>query len=160
MDDQSRSERQVPIPQSVKKYFDANKKVLVVEDDKFMGQMIADILDDAGFEVKTANSGMMAFETLGQHLVDFIVLDVLLPEMDGFEIYIKLQEAPDTRSIPVMVITAFADARHRERASELGIKNFLAKPFTEDELLYEILTMLIDHSRKGAKPEDRPQASG
>lgn len=148
MDDHPTSERTVPIPQSVKKYFDANKRVLVVEDDKFMGQMIADILDDAGFEVKTANSGKMAFEALGQYSVDFVVLDVLLPEMDGFEVYTRLQENPATQSIPVMVITAFADARHRERASQLGIKNFLAKPFTEDELLYEILTMLIDHSRK------------
>jgi CheY-like chemotaxis protein len=113
-----------------------------------MGQMVAEILDDAGFEVATANSGKKAFAQLEQHAVDFIVLDILLPEMDGFEIYKELQADPDTKEIPVMIITAWADERHMERASQLGIRHFLPKPFTEDELLYEILTLLIENSRK------------
>ena len=143
----SNSEESAPlIPKQAKKYFEANRNVLVVEDDKIMGQMVAAILDDAGFEVATATNGKIAFEKLRQRPVDFVVLDILLPEMNGFEIYSELQANPETDDIPVLIITAWADERHLEKASQLGIRHFLAKPFTEDELLYEIFSLLRDNS--------------
>jgi CheY-like chemotaxis protein len=135
------------IPKRALKYFEANKNVLVIEDDKIMGQMVTEILDDIGFDVTTASNGMVALDKLKQESIDFIVLDILLPEMDGFEIYTKLQEDPATREIPVMIITAWSDEKNIERASQLGIKHFLPKPFTEDELVYTILTLLIDSSK-------------
>lgn len=136
------------IPKRALRYFEANKNVLVVEDDKIMGQMVTEILDDIGFQVTSAPNGMIAFEQLKQKPIDFIVLDILLPEMDGFEIYRKLQEIPDTKDIPVMIITAWSDEKNIERASQMGIKHFLPKPFTEDELVYTILTLLIDSSKE------------
>ena len=139
----------IKIPERMQKYFDANRNVMVVEDDKIMGQMVTEILDDLGFRVTTATSGLIAFEKLRQNPVDFIVLDVLLPEMDGFEIYSKLQENPDTKDIPVMIITAWSDEKNVARASQMGIKHFLPKPFTEDELIHTILTLLVDSSRQG-----------
>ncbi len=138
------------VPKQARKYFEENRNVLVIEDDKIMGQMVAQILDDAGFEVVTATNGMVAFEKLQQRLIDFIVLDILLPEMDGFEIYSKLRARPDTKDTPVLIITAWADEQHIEKASQLGIRHFLPKPFTEDELLQEIFSLLRDNSRKGA----------
>jgi CheY-like chemotaxis protein len=130
------------------KYFEANRNVLVVEDDTIMGQMVSEILSDIGFEVTAAPNGMIALEKLKQYPIDFIILDILLPEMNGFEIYQKLQANPDTKDIPVMIVTAWADSRHLEKASQVGIKHFLAKPFTEDELLLAILTLLVDNSHK------------
>ena len=144
MDNHSSS---VIIPERARKYFEANKNVLVVEDDKIMGQMVAEILEDIGFQVTTATTGRIAMEKLAQHPVDFIVLDVLLPEMDGFEVYTELQANSATRDIPVMIITAWSNEANRQRAAELGIQHFLPKPFTEDELVYTILTLLIDSSR-------------
>ena len=144
---QNTSQGMVPIPERVQKYFEANRNVLVIEDDKFMGQMVSEILDDAGFEVQTATNGKLALEKLQEHPVDFIVLDILLPGMDGFEVHSRLQANADTRHIPVMIISAWADERNMERAYQLGIRHFLPKPFSEDELLYEILTLLIDNSR-------------
>jgi CheY-like chemotaxis protein len=147
----SRSQGNVSmIPKQARKYFEENRNVLVIEDDKIMGQMVAQILDDVGFEVVTASNGRLAFEKLQQHPIDFIVLDILLPEMDGFEIYSKLQAKPDTKDIPVLIITAWADEYHIEKASQLGIRHFLPKPFTEDELLNEIFSLLRDNPRKGA----------
>jgi CheY-like chemotaxis protein len=139
------------IPKRALKYFEVNKNVLVIEDDKVLGQMVTEILDDVGFEVTTASSGRIAFEKLKQRPIDFIVLDILLPEMDGFEIYAQLQTSADTRDIPVMLVTAWADERNIERASQMGIQHFLPKPFTEDELLYTILTLLVDSSRRKEK---------
>jgi chemosensory pili system protein ChpA (sensor histidine kinase/response regulator) len=146
---ESHSEPQDNAPafsRQAKKYFEANRNVLVIEDDKIMGQMVAEILDDAGFEVTTATNGVIAFDKLQERPIDFVVLDILLPEMNGFEIYTKLQADRETKDIPVLIITAWADERHLERASQLGIRNFLAKPFTEDELLYEIFSLLRDSS--------------
>jgi CheY-like chemotaxis protein len=136
------------IPKRALKYFEANPNVLIIEDDKIMGQMVAEILDDVGFNVTTAPNGVIAFEKLKQHSIDFIILDILLPEIDGFEIYSSLQANLDTRDIPVMIVTAWADERNIERAAKMGIPHFLPKPFTEDELLYAILTLLIDTSHK------------
>jgi DNA-binding response OmpR family regulator len=135
------------IPDRAKEHFEANPNVMVIEDDKIMGQMVADILTDVGFKVTNAANGMVAFEKLKQHRIDFIVLDILLPELDGFEVYTRLQANPETKNIPVMIISAWADERNIGKASELGIKHFLPKPFTEDELMYTILTLLIDSSR-------------
>jgi CheY-like chemotaxis protein len=139
------------IPKRALKYFEANRNVLVIEDDKVLGQMVTEILDDVGFEVTTATNGRIAFDKLKQLPIDFIVLDILLPEMDGFEIYAQLQAKPETREIPVMLVTAWADERNIERASQMGIQHFLPKPFTEDELLYTILTLLVDSSRRKEK---------
>ena len=138
----------VRLPERALNYFETNRNVLVIEDDRIMGQMVAEILDDLGCRVITAGSGTVAFEKLDQNPIDFIVLDILLPEMDGFEIYAKLQSNPDTRDIPVMIITAWSDEKNVKRASEMGIRHFLPKPFTEDELVHTILTLLIDNSRK------------
>jgi CheY-like chemotaxis protein len=128
------------------KYFEDNRRVLVVEDDTIMGQMVSEILSDVGFEVTSATNGPAALALLKQRSVDFILLDLLLPEMSGFDIYQRLQANEKTKAIPVMIVTAWADSKHMQRASELGITHFLAKPFTEDELLLAILTLLIDHS--------------
>lgn len=130
------------------KYFEANRNALVIEDDTIMGQMVSEILSDIGFEVTAAPNGMIALEKLKQQPIDFIILDILLPEMDGFEIYQKLQANPNTKDIPVIIVTAWADSRHLEKASQAGIKHFLAKPFTEDELLLAILTLLVDSTHK------------
>jgi CheY-like chemotaxis protein len=139
------------IPKRALKYFEANRNVLVIEDDKVLGQMVTEILDDVGFEVTTASNWRVAFEKLKQHQINFIVLDILLPEMDGFEIYANLQANPETKDIPVMLVTAWADEKNIQRASQLGIQHFLPKPFTEDELLYTILTLLVDSSRRQEK---------
>ncbi len=135
------------IPDKAKEHFEANPNVMVIEDDKIMGQMVADILSDVGFNVTTAANGMIALEKLKQNHINFIVLDILLPELDGFEVYSRLQANPETQHIPVMIISAWADERNIGKASQLGIKHFLPKPFTEDELMYTILTLLIDSSK-------------
>ncbi len=136
------------IPKRAQKYFEANRNVLVIEDDKIMGQMVMEILGDFGFEVSTTTNGRIALEKIQQQAIDFIVLDILLPEMDGFQIYEILQKNPDTKNIPVMIVSGWADERNRQKAEQLGIRHFLAKPFTEDELLFGILTLLVDSSRR------------
>jgi CheY-like chemotaxis protein len=113
-----------------------------------MGQVFLEMLTDVGFNVIRAANGVTALKKLKEDQIDFIILDILLPAMNGFEIYEKVQEDPETKGIPVMMVTAWADTLHLSKASQMGIKHFLAKPFTEDELLEEILTLLVDTARE------------
>ncbi len=136
------------IPDGALEYFEANPNVLVVEDDRFMGQVFLEMLTDVGFNVVRAANGVAALKKLDEEPVSFVILDILLPAMNGFEIYEKIQENPKTKGIPVMMVTAWADSLHLSKASQMGIKHFLAKPFTEDELLEEILTLLVDSARE------------
>jgi CheY-like chemotaxis protein len=135
--------------EEAKRYFAANRNVLLVEDDLGMRYMTCHLLSDSGFNVSTAKDGTAAFEILRRQPIDFIILDILLPIIDGFEIYSMLQTNVETKNIPVMIVTAWADERNIKKAAELGITHFLAKPFTENELLYKILALLIAHSHKG-----------
>ena len=134
------------IPEGSLEYFEANPNVLVVEDDRFMGQVFLEMLSDVGFNVIRAANGVTALKKLQEEKINFVILDILLPAMNGFEIYEKIQEDPHTRDIPVMMVTAWADSLHLSKASQMGIKHFLAKPFTEDELLEEIHALLADSS--------------
>lgn len=138
------------IPEQAEKHFEANRKVLVIEDDRLLGDMIFETLADVGFAVTRVVDGKTAFKALKQQPIDFIILDLLLPEMNGFQIYQKLREQAETKDMPVMIITAWSDEHNLERASQLGIQHFLPKPFTEDELLFSILSLLIDSSYQKA----------
>lgn len=136
------------IPDGALEYFEANRNVLVIEDDRFMGQVFLEMLSEVGFEVTTAANGVTALKKLREKEIDFIILDILLPAMNGFEIYEKIQEDPALKDTPVMMVTAWADSLHLSKASQMGITHFLAKPFTEDELLEEIYSLLKDKGRK------------
>lgn len=133
------------LPPGAAKYFAANPNVLVVEDDRFMGYVFLNILDEAGFQVTLVHNGLTALKKLQQQPVDFIILDILLPFMSGFEFYQQLQTDSSLKEIPVLIVTAWADTANFYRATQLGIRHFLAKPFTEDELLEEILALLKDY---------------
>jgi CheY-like chemotaxis protein/uncharacterized membrane protein YeaQ/YmgE (transglycosylase-associated protein family) len=137
-------------PQPVQKYFEINGRVLVIESDKRMGQMLTLILNELGFEVTRVHTGRIAFEKLQQDLFDFIILDMFLMKADNFEICSSLRVNPATKDIPIMLIASGRDQKNIEQASQLGIVHFLSKPFTEDELLRKILTLLKDRSRKDA----------
>jgi chemosensory pili system protein ChpA (sensor histidine kinase/response regulator) len=136
------------IPEEARRYFEVNRNVLLIEDDVGMRYMTSHLLSDSGFNVIAAKNGIGIFDKLQQQPIDFIILDILLPVMDGFEIYSMLQANPETKNIPVMIVTAWADERNIKKAAEMGLTHFLAKPFTENELLYEILALLVDHSHK------------
>ena len=120
------------------------RRGIVVEDDAIMGRMLRAILRDAGFQTTLAPTGLMGLDLIQQGNVDFVVLDVLIPEMNGFEVYEAMQNDPKMRQIPVLMITAWDDDRHMDRVRQLGVKHFLPKPFTEEELLEQIRSVLQD----------------
>jgi CheY-like chemotaxis protein len=105
-------------------------KLLIVDDEVAILEALTDILSVEGYEVATAANGAEGLKRAGEERPDLILLDLMMPVMDGQEMLRRLKESPDLRGIPVVVMSA-----GRVSKSELQGSRFLAKPFELDDLL-------------------------
>jgi chemosensory pili system protein ChpA (sensor histidine kinase/response regulator) len=115
------------------------KLVLVVDDSVTVRKATSAMLKRNGMDVITANNGVEAVELLGSSVPDLILLDIEMPQMDGFEVasWVRAQDAP-VRDIPIIMITSRIGDKHRSRAEAIGVNEYLCKPFKEDSLLASI----------------------
>lgn len=110
------------------------KRVLVVDDEAPMRFLLSKQLKRAGFDTVTAADGEAALTTAAANAFDAIVLDVVMPGLDGFEVCRRLKANPLTADVPVLFLSASCSGEFRRRAFRLGADDFLAKPFETDEL--------------------------
>ncbi len=113
-------------------------RVLVVDDDKHAVEILYRLLQRESFEVLRAQSGREALEIVAVERVDVIVLDVMMPEMDGFQVCEALRAAERTRDIPIILLTAKDDMETRALGMKLGVSEFLTKPINKRELFARI----------------------
>jgi two-component system alkaline phosphatase synthesis response regulator PhoP len=111
------------------------KKILAVDDEKHIVRLIQVNLERAGYEVVTAGDGKEALEKVKSENPDMIVLDVMMPYMDGFEVLRTLKADQATRDIPVIMLTAKAQDADVFRGWQSGVDSYLTKPFNPMELL-------------------------
>ncbi|MCW5625752.1 MAG: response regulator, partial [Burkholderiales bacterium] len=104
------------------------QKVLVVDDDGQNRQLLAELLK-TDYKVLLAKSGAMALDLVQRHKPDVILLDVIMPDMDGYEVLRRLKADSDTRTIPVIFISALDGARDEEKGLTLGASDYIGKPF-------------------------------
>ena len=118
--------------------------VLVVDDNEDNVQIMSAILLGRGFDVRIARDGKSALESIRQHVPDLILLDVMMPGMDGMEVLDHVKA--DTRSarIPVIMVTAKAQDRDLLAGYKYGADYYITKPFTSRQLLYAIELVLGD----------------
>ena len=114
-------------------------QILVAEDDKSAGRLIMDTLSDAGYEPVLAADGLQAYAMLTQRHVDLLVLDLMLPELDGFALH-QLRESGST--LPVLVLTAREAIADKRRGLRAGADDYMVKPADEEELLLRIAALL------------------
>lgn len=120
-----------------------NKKVLVIDDEDDIREVAKISLElMAGFKVILAESGEEGIKKAEQEQPDAILLDVMLPDMDGIETLAKLQNNPLTKDIPVIFLTAKTQAADQHRFARLGIKAMIAKPFKPNYLAQYIFKSL------------------
>jgi CheY-like chemotaxis protein len=110
-------------------------KVLYVEDDAEHCLMVSSILTSQGFTVETAVNGLQGVDKARAWQPDVILLDLLLPRLDGFGVINYLKEDPTTQGIPIIVISAWPTTDNRRRVREAGARGFIAKPFQATELV-------------------------
>ncbi len=117
-------------------------KILVVDDEPEAVELLEFNLKQAGYAVSTAGDGAEALKRARTQTPDLIVLDVMLPEMDGFEICKSLRLNPATAKVPIVMLTAKAAEIDRVLGLELGADDYLTKPFSPRELLLRIKKIL------------------
>jgi DNA-binding response OmpR family regulator len=116
--------------------------ILVADDEKVNVDFFQVMLSKLGFEVETACSGEELFEKLKNFTPDLIILDLLMPNMSGFEVARRLKAEKRTREIPIIVLTAVSDIRDKVDMLELGIEDYIMKPFNFIEILARIRNVL------------------
>jgi len=121
---------------------DWKKTIMVVDDNTDILTVVRSILEKRGCEVQCATDGIEVFLRLEEKKPDLIVLDIILPQMDGFEVLKRLKEDPETSDIPVIVLTARGQYRDVLQAYELGTDYYISKPFTGSQLLNGIKLIL------------------
>jgi len=126
-----------------------NSRILVVDDTPANIATLAAILKDKGYQLSVATNGKQALEVVSRVHPDLILLDVMMPEMDGFETCRRLKEAEATKQIPVIFLTARAETADIVKGFELGAVDYVAKPFNAHELLARVNTHLtVDELRR------------
>ena len=116
--------------------------VLIVDDARDNRELLAVVLTWEGFVVSTAASGEEALAAVAQQPPELILLDVMMPGMNGYDVTATLKGNPTTRSIPIILVTAMADFSAKERGRGAGAEDFIAKPVTRDSLVPRIHRLL------------------
>jgi two-component system, OmpR family, response regulator len=132
------------------------RTVLVVDDERDTNDILASLVGARGFEPIQVFSGTEALAYIAKQAPDIILLDVMLPDMDGFELCDRLKRARETNLIPIVMVTALQDERHRAAGVRVGANGYLAKPFTPQQL-YEMIDSALawheEHTQRGTTGE-------
>lgn len=124
------------------------KKVLVVDDEAFIRKMIAVRLKDAGVVVVEAQNGREALEKAITEKPGIIIMDIMMPEMDGFQACEAIRGTPGISDTPILMLTARGQMMDMERAMALGVREYITKPFSPKKLTEKVLEILNAVSRE------------
>ena len=130
-----------------------NKKILLVEDDTLIGEMYRRCFTVAGAEVLWALDGQTGLEILKRETVDFIITDLMMPKMDGFELIQNLKKNKDTKDIPVIILTNLTDRpEDTKKIKKLGVADYIIKSDIDlKDLIKKISTLLRNADKKKIK---------
>lgn len=112
------------------------RRILVVDDDPAVRDLVTDVLELEGYDVRAVEDGVAALDALREERPAAVVLDAMMPGMDGFSVLAHIRDGADSRELPVIMLTAAADDGSAWRAWTGGVDYFLAKPFKAEELLH------------------------
>lgn len=130
-----------------------SQTVLVVDDEQKLVDLVRAIMEKEGYNVVEAHNGYQAIEKVRESLPDAVILDVMMPEMDGFE---ALKEIRQASNIPVIMLTVQATENDKVRGLELGADDYVAKPFDHRELVSRVKAVL----RRAALPSSVSKSEG
>jgi DNA-binding response OmpR family regulator len=131
-----------------------SKRVVYVEDEKEMVDLVRLILGRAGLEVIGANGGREGLETVRRELPDLVLLDLMMPDMDGWEVYQQMKAGDATRHIPVIVITAKSQNIDRVLGLHIAkVDDYISKPFSPRELTDSVEKVLSKNEEIGRQFE-------
>ncbi|MCM8792500.1 MAG: response regulator transcription factor [Candidatus Omnitrophica bacterium] len=129
------------------------RKILIVEDEKELVKLIAFHMTIAGYEVFSANDGIEALETCKADRPDLIILDIMLPKIDGWEVCRRLKLDPKTSNIPIIILSALQDIDDKLKGFYLGSDDYVTKPFSPRELVVRVKRVLTRSEIRSSLPK-------
>jgi DNA-binding response OmpR family regulator len=134
-------------------------RILIVEDDPDIAALVARYLDKAGFTTERAASGADALQAIAMRPPDLLILDLMLPQVDGLEICRRVRANQATAGLPIIMLTARSDESDRIVGLELGADDYVAKPFSPSEIVARVRA-LLRRAQRGATPATRAMTYG
>jgi len=133
-----------------------DKKILVIEDDPSALRLVQYTLEQEGYQVLTATNGLAGIRKAQNEELDLIVLDIMLPGIDGFEICHRLRAEPQTAQLPILMLSAKAQEIDRATGLKVGADDYLTKPADPSEIISRVRTLLaqIKHTSPVEGKED------
>jgi pilus assembly protein CpaE len=119
-----------------------SNSILVVDDDEMTLRLVGATLSKAGYQIVTAHNGQEALTRISENKPSLVLLDVMMPDISGFEVCARLRSTPATANIPVMMLTALTTVEQKIKGFEAGADDYLPKPFAPDELLMRVRVLL------------------
>src|SRR5690242_2364386 len=113
-------------------------KILVIEDEALILENVVEILEMEGFEVKGAPNGKLGLQVAAQFVPDLIICDIMMPEVNGYDVLMELNSSPELSVIPFIFLTARASRVDIRKGMTLGADDYLPKPFSAQELLQAV----------------------
>ena len=129
-------------PPNDEKELVSGSTLLVVDDNEQNLELLVAYLEPTGCTIRTARDGVDAMEAVERETPDLILLDIMMPRMSGFEVCRKLKSVPETRDVPVIMVTALHELGDIERGVESGTDDFISKPVNRLELLTRVRSLL------------------
>jgi len=120
----------------------AKKKILITEDDGFLRDLTSIVLRKQGYEVAQARDGEEALEVVPTLMPDLILMDVNMPDVDGFTVARRLRANPETADIPIIFLTAHSQEKDRETGHAAGTAQYLTKPF-DNKVLVDLIKQTL-----------------
>ena len=120
----------------------ALSRVLVIDDDPDLGRVVRRVLELEGYDVVLSDDGLRGLAAAQRQRPDAIVLDLMMPVMDGYQVLSELRSDPRTKDVPVIVLSAVALDETREQVEAAGASAFLTKPFEPDHLSRALTTLI------------------
>lgn len=117
-------------------------KILVIDDDSAINELIKINLKLAGYSVIQALDGIKGFALAKQELPSLIVLDVMMPDVDGYTVAQRIRQNPETKNIPILMLTALSQLNDKVKGFDIGVDDYLVKPFEMEELKVRVRALL------------------
>ena len=124
------------------------KRLVIIEDEADIVELVRYNFQKEGFEVRSFTRGKEGLEDLRRNSADLVILDIMLPDIDGFEVCRRLKAHEQTRSVPVVMLTALSQEENRRKGMECGAVDYMVKPFDPDKLMATIRAHANVHSMK------------
>jgi DNA-binding response OmpR family regulator len=126
---------------------DTPKTIMVVEDDQYMSRALQDKFGRSGFKVVAAQDGQKAVEVVRKEKPDIVLLDIMMPKKNGFEILKEIKQDAELQSVPILMLTNLSEESDRKKTFDLGASDYLVKSNTR---INEIVEKVKSHIEKGA----------